>query len=470
MPRRLQPEGTPIFLIVFAMFVILAGIIIGGSYYHSLLAAPQSLITGEGDSNVQQASVEAIPEVDRQTYGSLPALTNPDFFKATHDRLVNEQITFVEADLSEMKLRYYEHGTLNMEMPIKTKGREGSWWETPAGLYKAESKLPSHYSAFGKVYMPWNIPFQGNFFIHGWPYYADGTPVSSSYSGGCIRLSTEDAKRLYDVVGVDTPILVFEKDFAPDAFTYSSPAAPDAQHASSEAPVFLAADLKNNFVFAESNSTATVPIASITKLMTALVAVEYINIENNVIINKSMIVPTSKPRLVVGERYSVYDLLHPLLTESSNEAAEAIAQRLGRKWFINLMNQKAKAIGMDHSVFVDPAGREAGNVSTAQDLFALAKYLHNNRSFILKITSGTLGANVYGASSFTNLQNFNIFKDDPDFIGGKVGQTEAAHETDMSVFVSELQGEERPYVIIVLGSNDNERDARNLYEWVKTTY
>lgn len=463
MMRRLRDEGVPVFLIAFALFVILAGVVIGGSYYQSLMAAPQQIV-----DKIQEEI--KLPEVDKQEYGSMPALTNPDFFKATHDRFVEEKATFVEADLSNMTLHYYVDGVLSLELPIKTKGREGSWWETPAGLYKAESKLPNHYSAFAEVYLPWSIPFQGNFFIHGWPYYKGGAPVSSSYSGGCIRLSTEDAKRLYDVVGVGTPIIVFEEDFAPDDFVYQALSSPVSQSATSEAPIYLVADLKNNFVFAQSNSTATVPVASITKLMTALVAVEYINIEHNVIINKSMIVPTSKPRLVVGERYSVYDLLHPLLSESSNEAAEAIAQRLGRNWFINLMNQKAKSIGMDHSVFTDPAGSDAGNISTAEDLFALAKYLRNNRSFILKITAGTLGSNVYGPSSFTDLQNFNIFDGNPEFIGGKVGYTEAAHRTDMSVFVSELQGEDRPYVVIVLGSTDNARDATALYEWVKAIY
>lgn len=401
---------------------------------------------------------------DDLQYGSIPALANEDFFNSVRNQFITEKATFIEANLSEMRLRYYKDGIVTLQFPIKTKGREGSWWETPAGLYKVESKIKNHFSAFAKVYLPWSMPFQGNFFIHGWPYYANGSPVSSSYSGGCIRLSTEDAQVLYEAVQTNTPVLVFEKDFGKDAFQY------EPGVSSITANSYLAADLKNNFVFAEKNSKAAVPIASITKLMTALVAVEYINIDHTLVVNKSMIVPTSKPRLAVGDEYSIYDLLHPLLMESSNEAAEAIAGYLGRDYFIGLMNKKAKAIGMTQTVFTDPAGRDAGNISSAEDLFALAKYLYNNRSFILKMSNGKADSPAYGPSAFSGLQNFNVFGNDPTFLGGKVGQTEAAKQTIISVFEGELQGQVRPYVVIVLGSDDNGGDANRLLTWTKETY
>lgn len=396
-------------------------------------------------------------------YGSIPALANEDFFNSVRERFVRERASFIEANLSEMMLRYYDKGLVAFEAPIKTKGKEGSWWETPAGLYKVESKEKNHFSGFAKVYLPWSLPFQGNFFIHGWPYYKDGTPVDSAYSGGCIRLATEDAEKLYKMVKVGTPVLVFEKDFVKDSFHYE----PGVGGISATA--YLSADLKNNYVFAERASREPFPIASLTKLMTALVAVEYINIERVVTVAPAMLVPTSKPRLKEGERYSIYDLLHPLLLESSNEAAEAIAGYLGRERFIALMNQKANAIGMNQTALTDPSGRDRGNVSTAQDLFALAKYLYNNRSFILKMSAGDASTRTYGPPAFANIENYNVFGDDPEFVGGKVGMN-GAGETILSVFESELGGETRPFVIVALGSSNRAVDAARLLTWTKDTY
>ncbi|HYC34372.1 MAG TPA: L,D-transpeptidase family protein, partial [Candidatus Paceibacterota bacterium] len=390
------------------------------------------------------------------SYGEHPALSNPDFFAQVKERFIEEKSDFIEADLSAMLVRVYRQGQVVVEVPVKTKGREGSWWETPAGLYKIESKEKNHFSSIGHVNQPWSMRFQGNFYIHGWPYYPDGTPVSSQFSGGCVRLDTEDAQKIYDAVEVGTPVLVFEDDFDSDTFEYKK------NLPQMTAPVFLAADLRNNHVFSSQNSTQEVPIASITKLMTALVATEYINLEAEVTITKSSIASTSKPRLFEGQKTTVYQLLFPLLMESSNEAALAIANHYGKASFIKHMNEKALSIGMKNTRFVDPSGASPENISTADDLFMLAKYIYNNRSFIFKITSGQLKDSVYGASNFTGLSNFNDYVDNKWFIGGKVGQTKAAGETSLSVFEFPVGTEKRPVVLIFLGSLSRVADAEAL--------
>jgi hypothetical protein len=397
-------------------------------------------------------------------YGSWPALQNAEFFKTVKDTFIKEKADFVLSDLSKMTLGVYAKGELVEEVPILTKGRDGSWWETPAGLYKVEGKEKNHFSSFGRVNMPWSMPFQGNFFIHGWPYYPDGTPVDSRYSGGCIRVSTEDAKKVYDLVKVGTPILVFEKDFNQDDFTYA--VRPPAVTAES----YLAADLKSNFVFTEKDSKVVRPIASVTKLITALVATEYINMESTLSVAQSSLVPTSKPRLKVGEKVSVFNLLHLLLLESSNEAANVLAKYLGPVRFVDLMNQKAKSLGMTQAAFVDPAGSEAENVASAEDLFNLSKSLYNNRSFLLKMTAGDLNYSVYGSPAYSDLDNFNVFEDDPSFVGGKVGETIAAKQTILSIFELNINGEKRPIVIIALGSTDRAGDAKRILDYVKGSY
>lgn len=403
--------------------------------------------------------------------GSWPALANADFFGQVRTDFINQKKSFIEADLTAMQVTIYQDGEIVKQVPILTKGRPGSWWETPAGLYQIQTKEKSHFSTFGYVYQPWSMAFQGNFFIHGWPTTPNGAPVASSFSGGCIRLSTADAKIVYDLVKVGMPVLVYAKAFDSDNFEYSEPLIErQSTLPGVSAKAYLAADLKNNHVLLAQNAVEEVPIASITKLMTALVAAEYINLDATSTVPESAIVSTSVPRLKAGYRINPYQLLYPLLDESSNEAAFMLAGYLGRERFVSLMNQKAVALGMIHTRFTDPAGREDGNVSTAEDLFALAKYLLNNRSFILKITSNTVGYNAYGSSQFADLQNFNVFTGQPGFVGGKVGQTTVAGQTIISLFNETLEGRTRPIVIIALGSTDNAADARAILTHLKTTY
>ncbi len=396
--------------------------------------------------------------------GSWPALADRNFFLRVKNDFIDKNADFIEADLSAMKLNVYKGGSSVLQVDIKTKGREGSWWETPAGLYKIEGKEKNHYSSFGEVYMPWSMPFQGNFFIHGWPYYKDGSPVSSSYSGGCIRLSTEDAEKVFKEAMAGMPVLVYKEEFGGDEFRLR--VSPFAVEAGS----YMVSDLNSSFIFAERNSTSVVPIASITKLVTALVAVEYVSMEKEITVTEKMIVPTSRSRLKVGERISLYNLLPPLLMESSNEAAEAIAGFLGRERFVALMNQKARAIGMNTAYFVDPSGKGAGNIASAEDLFAMAKYLYHNRRFILDSTTGKVGHGAYGAVLYGDLKNFNAFEEDARFVGGKVGQTEEAGKTMLAILNLSFGGEERPVVVILLNTPDYDLEGGKLIDWAEKNY
>ncbi|MBI2506584.1 MAG: L,D-transpeptidase family protein, partial [Candidatus Colwellbacteria bacterium] len=346
---------------------------------------------------------------------------NPNFYKEAKEKLIKEEADFIEADLSSMKLTIYTKGVPEETFPILTKGKEGSWWETPAGIYQVGSKASNHFSSFGQVYQPWSVQFQGNFFIHGWPYYPGGQPVASTYSGGCIRLATADAKKVFEKSKTGMPVLVFEETFSEgDGFVYKNKNQLKTGAPNVSAKSFLIVDLKNNEVLLQKNGNEVLPIASITKLMTALVATDHMNIEKTIAVNSKAIIPTSLPRLQAGEEASIYDLLFPLLLESSNEAAEAIAyapgrERFvklyapGRERFVKLMNEKTKAIGMNQTNFADPAGRADENTGSAEDLLSLAKYLYSNRSFILKMTTNHLDKSIYGEPAYSNLKNLNIF-------------------------------------------------------------
>lgn len=375
-------------------------------------------------------------------------LTSPNFFIQTKEKLIAERVDFVEADLSAMKLTLYEGGEPQEIFPILTKGREGSWWETPAGVYRVGSKAQNHFSSFGGVYQPWSVQFQGNFFIHGWPYYPDGTPVASTYSGGCIRLSSADAERVFEKIKVGTPVLVFEDSLINgDDFSYTlADGKPPALHGES----YLIADLKNNYVLTGKNIDKLLPVESIASLMVALVATDHMNIEKKVGTN------------------SIYDLLFPMLLESSDEASVTIAGALGEEHFVKLMNQKAQAIGMTNTHFLNVSSSESA--STAQDLFSLAKYLDTNRSFILKMTTGHLDTSIYGKPAFSNLNNLNLFNDDPRFIGGKTTRGNENQKSILAVFELDVDSAKRPIAVIILNSQDIEADTKTIVNYIEANY
>jgi D-alanyl-D-alanine carboxypeptidase len=399
------------------------------------------------------------------TYGSWPALADEDFYEKVKAQFIDGKASFIVADLQAMQLTLYQDGLVALQVPIVAKGKVGSWWETPAGLYKVETREEKHFSSFGEVYMPWSLDFQGNFFIHGIPYYPDGTPVSSSYSGGCIRLATADAQALYEFAKVGMPVLVYNAPPKLEAFQYKFKT-PDIEAAS-----FAAADLGDGTILAGDDVSVQLPIASVTKLMTALVAVEYLNLERTVAVQQSALVSSVVPRLSAGQQYRIYDLLILMLTESSNEASEVIASALGRQQFVSLMNKKAAAIGMKRTSFVDPSGLGTGNSSTAEDLFTFIKYLYQSRQFILDVTNGTFDKSIYGAVAFKNLQNFNPIEEVPNvFLGGKVGTTNAARETYLGIFGLSVEGEERPVAVVVLGSGDSHKSVVTLLKYLNEFY
>ncbi|MCI0542741.1 L,D-transpeptidase [bacterium] len=399
-------------------------------------------------------------------YGEEPRLGNPDIFKKVKNDFLSQKASFIEADLSSMTVRLYKDGILAKEAPILTKGREGSWWETPAGIYKIESKTKNHFSSFGQVYQPWSMVFQGNFFIHGWPYYEGGKPVSSQYSGGCIRLSDEDAKAIYDLAETGMPVLVFEKDFAPDDFRYAK------RTASLSAEKVFVADMKNNFVFLEKSSADAIPLGGARRLLAGLVSAEYINMEKSITLNEDDILATSTPKLREGMTVTPFDLLHLMLIEHSDEPPLVLENFLGSKRFEKLADDKARAVGMKATRF----GGSGGNGATIpEDLFHLSRYIYNNRNFLFRISVGKLDNSAYGETKFRNLQNRNLFSEDRRFVGGQAFSHddggEKGEQTDfLGVFEIMIRGEKRPIFIFLGNSKDPKGDTEQALSYIASTF
>jgi D-alanyl-D-alanine carboxypeptidase (penicillin-binding protein 5/6) len=414
--------------------------------------------------SIQSASADVATSSIPLSFGALPALADPDYYATFKRTLIAKKASFIDANLSTMQLVVYEKGELTLSIPILAKGKIGSWWETPAGIYKIETKEPMHFSSIGEVSMPYSLDFQGNFFIHGWPTYPDGTPVSSTYSGGCIRLSTDDAAKVFALAAIGEPVVVYNEQKPHDQFAYAVKA-PTIQ-----ATGYLVADLDTGAVLASKDASSTAFIASITKLVSALVATEYINLDRKVTVPKDAIVYTTVPRLKQGQEYKAYDLLFLLLQESSNEAAETLASAVGRDQFVAHMNAKAKAIGLTDTHFSDPSGAK-DDVSTPEDLFTLLRYIYDNRRFVFDITKGSITDSAYGKPAFGALANFNVIKNSPaTLLGGKVGETNQAGETYAGIFQVKVGDSERKLAIIALGSQDSHDDVLKLLNFVHSSY
>jgi D-alanyl-D-alanine carboxypeptidase len=369
---------------------------------------------------------------------------------------------FIAADLSNMKLTLYQDGAVFAEYSILTKGNPSSPYETPSGFYSVLTKESNHLNVREQIYMPYSMQFYGNYFIHGWPYYMDGTPVASTYSGGCIRLSTNDAEKVFEFAEKGTGIFVYDPILATpmSSLVISSIPIPSVS-----AGAYLIADIDTGDVFLEQNAQKSLPIASVTKLMTALVANETIMFNNKIEVTHGELLYPQDDALTTKETFVVGDLLYPLLMESNNAIADRLAQYYGAKGFVDWMNTTAKALGMQSTHFADASGVSAENTSTPDDLFRFATYLANKKSFILDITRTPTKNLIADGGDTYHFSNFNIFSDSANFIGGKVGQTTAAQETMASVFSVPVNGVARRVAIIVLKSDNYTTDTKKLADW-----
>lgn len=227
---------------------------------------------------------------------------------------------------------------------------------------------------------------------------------------------------------------------------------------------FLVADLDTGDIIASRDPLTVYPIASLTKLMTAIVAEETYKTGDETKVSRTAYnTYGAQGRLGVGETYTILELLYPLLLESSNDAAEVLAEHGGREVFMSDMNAKSESLGLIATHFEDPSGLSAGNISTAKDLFKLVQYTHKFRNYIFDITKEKKhkerGKTWYNNSRFRNDQNY---------IGGKNGYTDEAQKTLIANFQLPLEGESsfRNISIILLNSGDTTTDVRKITEFL----
>ncbi len=394
---------------------------------------------------VVSGAPEEVASTPRDLRGAV--LTRLDLtFRMQEEELARHGEPYLVADLG-VGLSLKRGTTTLRTYRMLTVGGEEPWRSVAPGVYSVVGKQTDR--AVGGAHYPWSISFSGWCAFHGWPYDASGTPLQAAAAGGCVRLATSDARELFGEVTVGTPVIVR----AATKLATSTPTVGSTFAPPQEARAYLAVDLASGYVFAGATTTRAFPIASLTKLMTALVALENLPLDEQMVVSAAAIVYTSKPRFHAGESVRGYDLLGPLLGESSNEAAFTLAESVGRDAFTGLMESRRASLGLGDTSFVDPAGSGAENVSSAEDLAVLLRYLLTYRPQALAVTAGR-GVPAFGTSTIHDLGNFNHFAAYPAFIGGKTGKTNAARETMVAVFELRVGTVVRPVACIVLGTSD----------------
>ena len=150
-------------------------------------------------------------------------------------------------------------------------------------------------------------------------------------------------------------------------------------------------DLNANTTLYERAPKTRMPMASLTKIMTAIIALENKKPDNRYSVSPEAIVGENSMGLAAGEVHTLENLLYGLMLPSGNDAAEVIARNYpgGRQEFINAMNNKAKALGLTDTNFTNPSGLQGdGNqYTTAYDLLVMTRYAIEHFPEFIKITS-----------------------------------------------------------------------------------
>lgn len=224
-------------------------------------------------------------------------------------------------------------------------------------------------------------------------------------------------------------------------------------------------DLNSGRVLYDLNKDEPQLIASITKIMTCLITINYSDLDKIVVVDEEILKAYgSSVYLEVGEEIKLIDLLYGLMLRSGNDAAIAIAKTVAGSVdaFVYLMNEYAKTIGMNNTNFVNPNGLDSngvGNTSTAYDMALLTKVAMQNETF----------KKIFGTQSYTatsNLKTYNwegknkLFSMYEYTTGGKTGYTDAARRT----LVTTASRDNKNLVVVTLNDGNDFNDHKSLYE------
>ncbi len=356
----------------------------------------------------------------------------------------------LRADLEALKIELFEDGVKVGEHPIASVGREGTAWQTPVGTFEMSYKKENHFSSIGHVWMPYSMHFFGNYFIHGWPYYPDGTPVPKGYSGGCIRMETIDAQQVYAFVDTETALIVVNPDEETEMDEAASLVAYDVSESAPalDAYAYLVADLESGQVLAGKNQKVAAG-RDFAPIMTAMISLESLNQYPDVVLD--------------GQLMTVGDVLYALLLTDSDSAAELLYNRRNHAQYLIDMDDRAKSIGMTQTVYEDVYGKNEETVTSLEDTFRLVQYANWYKPFLIK----AMGKSEH-VKDDVKFEAIHPLASDNEYVAGYADAENENVLTIVDVVVGE-SGETRTFVVLVEGSKDAGVDSGKLIEWVKAS-
>jgi len=229
---------------------------------------------------------------------------------------------------------------------------------------------------------------------------------------------------------------------------------------------------RKKVLFNKSESEG-LPIASLTKLMTSHVVLEHYNPEQIIKISEKAVKTEGNfGEFKIGEGFFVKDLLCPLLIESSNDAATALAQVVGEEAFVGLMNLETEDLNLENTYFVNPTGLDpefnTPSYSTSEDLVNLSWYLLKEHPEIFEILSiKELDFYTPDGKFHHHLVNKNeLLGKLPEILGGKTGYTEKAKGCLLLI----TKKNEGFLINVILGSDERFEEMENLLNWINKAY
>lgn len=231
-------------------------------------------------------------------------------------------------------------------------------------------------------------------------------------------------------------------------------------------------DYDSGRVLESSNGDQKRLIASTTKIMTAIVALEKKELNSKVVVGEEVLDAFgSAIYLSMDEEITLQDLLYGLLLRSGNDAAIEIAFSVASNMenFVKLMNDKAYELGMTNTYFINPHGLEDktgnGNKSTAVDMAILMRYALHNDVFRTMIHTKSYTAKTSLKTYVWKNKNKLLFTD-KDMLGGKTGYTIKAHRT----LVTASKRDNKTVIVVTLNDGNDFKDHQDLATKIFTHY
>lgn len=229
----------------------------------------------------------------------------------------------------------------------------------------------------------------------------------------------------------------------------------------------LVYDLTTNKTIYSKNSNMRLPMASLTKIMTAVIALENKKANDQYDVTQNDLVGEDSMGLTVGEKLSLNELLYGLILTSGNDAAETLASNFtgGKPSFIKAMNDKTSSLGLKDTNFTNPTGLEGDGVqyTTAHDLLIITKYAISKFPTFDDVVS-TFNYQIYETASHKAyfLENeTNLLTSYPGVKGVKTGYTPEAG----LCLVTYLDYEGHKIIAVLLGSDNRRGEMIELLDY-----